>query len=73
MKVNLKSKNKRIFIKNFIAGIGWTAGATVGFGILIALISLILKWLGGLPLVGNFFANLIKVTNNALKAKEALP
>ncbi len=73
MKVNLKSKKRTIFIKNFIAGLGWMAGATIGFAILITLLSLILKWLGGLPLVGDFFANLIEVTNKALKAKEVLP
>ena len=73
MKVDPKEKKRTIFIKNFIGGLGWAAGTTVGFGLLIALIGLILKWLGGLPLVGNFFANLIEVTNEALKTKGVLP
>jgi len=73
MRVDLKAKNKIIFIKHFIAGLGWMTGATIGFALFITFLSLVFKWLGGLPVIGNFFANLIQVTNQALEAKRGLP
>jgi hypothetical protein len=59
---------RKTFLANFIAGIGWGIGATIGLTIFLALFSWILGLLGGLPLIGQFFANLIEVTNSALKS-----
>lgn len=73
MKVNLKENYISIFFKNFIGGIGWAAGATIGFALFISLIGLLLSHLGGLPVIGNWFARLIEVTNTALEARKVLP
>jgi len=73
MRVNLKQKNQIIFLKHFIAGLGWMAGATIGFALFITLLSLVLKWLGGLPVIGNFAASLIESTSQALETKKTLP
>lgn len=73
MRVNPKEGYFSIFLKNFVGGIGWAAGATIGFALLISLIGLLLSRLGGLPVIGNWFARLIEVTNQALEAKRALP
>jgi len=71
--INLQEKKRIIFIKNLIAGLGWMIGATLAFTLFITLLSFILKWLGGLPIVGNFFANLIQTTNQALEARKSFP
>ncbi|HUS59901.1 MAG TPA: DUF5665 domain-containing protein [Nevskiaceae bacterium] len=73
MRVDIKQKNRIIFLKNFIGGLSWMTGATIGFALFIAFLSLILKWLGGLPIIGDFAANLIEVTSKALEAKRTFP
>jgi NO-binding membrane sensor protein with MHYT domain len=73
MKADPKLKNKKIFIQHFVGGLGWMAGATIGFTLFVTVLSLFLNWLGGLPVIGNFFANLIEVTNQALEAKKTFP
>lgn len=73
MKVSPKEKYSIIFLKNIVGGIGWAIGATVGFALLISILGFILSQLGGLPLVGGWFARIIEVTNKALEAKKALP
>ena len=65
----LTEKKRTILLNNIIAGLGWMTGATFGFALLITLISLIFKWLGGLPFIGEFVANIIDVTNQALRTK----
>ena len=67
------SDHMTIFTRNFTAGIGFMVGATIGFSIFLAILLLILKILGGLPIVGNFFASVIEVTNRALEVKKSLP
>lgn len=44
---------KRIFIDNFIGGIAWALGATVG----IAIIGFLISKIDLVPLVGNFVAD----------------
>lgn len=67
--IDFKQKNKTIFIKNFLAGLSWAIGTTFGFALFLAFISLTLKWLGALPIIGNFFAGLIEATNKALRVR----
>ena len=62
-----------IFTRNFTAGMGFMIGATIGFSLFLAIMSLVLNFLGGLPIVGDFFANVIVVTNRALEVKKSLP
>lgn len=69
MRTILKDKPWQIFYKNFIGGTGWVFGVTVGFTILLSLLSFVLKQLGGLPLIGDFVASLVEVTQNALTNK----
>lgn len=68
--VKSKVSHKRTFVANFVAGVGWGIGATVGLAIFLAIFTWILNLLGGLPLIGQFFADLIEVTNEALKLKQ---
>ena len=73
MKVNPKDKYSIIFFKSFVGGIGWAIGATLGFALLISILGFIISKLGGLPLIGNWFANLIEVINQALETRKVLP
>ena len=68
--VKSKVSHRKTFFANFIAGIGWGIGATVGLTIFLALFTWMLGLLGGLPLVGSFFADLIRFTDSALKLKQ---
>ena len=68
-----KEKYSLVFLKGFVSGIGWAMGATIGFALLFSILGFILGKLGGLPLVGDWFARLIEVTNKALELRKALP
>lgn len=64
--------NLKIFSRNILAGIGWAVGASFGFAVLVTILTFVLRALGGLPLVGDFFASLVEATQTALQAKESL-
>ena len=66
---NTEDSKSKIFFKSFIGGIGWAAGATFGFAVLLTVVSFLMRMLGGMPLVGDFFAGLIEATNQAMRAK----
>lgn len=53
-----------------MAGIAWGIGATLGLSIILTLLTAFLKRLGGLPIIGSFFADLIDVTNKALEIRK---
>jgi hypothetical protein len=59
-------KKRVIFFNNFIGGIGWALGATVGLSVIVALLTIILKNTNLIPIVGNFVAGVIKfvITKN---------
>ena len=53
-------KNKKeIFVNNFIGGIAWALGATVGLAIIFIILGLIVKNINLVPFVGNFVADVI--------------
>jgi hypothetical protein len=54
---------------SFLGGIATALGATVGFAIVIWIATFILSRLGGLPLVGIFFANIVDATTQALQGR----
>lgn len=62
-----------IFFQNFVSGIGWAVGATVGFVLFLTFFSFILRKLGGVPLVGKWAAKIIAATDDALKGKIKTP
>jgi len=57
-----------IFKKGFVGGIGWSLGVTVGFFLISTVLVYLLGSLGGLPLVGEWIASLVKATQGALIA-----
>lgn len=62
----IDKKRKIIFIDNFIGGIAWALGATVGLSLIVAVLGLILKNSSVIPYVGNFVAGVIQfvITKN---------
>lgn len=67
-----KQKTLEVFYKSFIGGIGWAAGATIGFTILFTLLGWLFARLGALPVVGNIFASIVEATSQALQTRKLL-
>ncbi len=60
----VKRSFKDIIFNNFVGGIAWGLGATVGVSIVIAILGLILKNVNLVPFVGNFVS---QITNYVLQ------
>lgn len=60
----VKRSFKDIIFNNFVGGIAWGLGATVGVSIIIAILSLILRNINLVPFVGNFVS---QITNYVLQ------
>jgi hypothetical protein len=58
--------------EGFFAGLGWAFGVTIGFVILSTLLVIFLKFLGGLPLVGQGIASVVEVTQDQLMKRTPL-
>lgn len=56
---SLHRNKKEIFVNNFIGGIAWALGATVGLAIIVTVLGFILKNINLVPVVGNFVADVI--------------
>jgi hypothetical protein len=56
----IKISRKQIFINNFIGGIAWALGATIGLALIVAVLTLILKNVNLIPVVGDFVAKIIQ-------------
>lgn len=63
---NLKITYNELLKEGFFAGIGWAFGVTVGFVIISTLIVFILRYMGGLPLIGTWIADIVEETENQL-------
>jgi len=48
---------QEIFVNNFIGGIAWGLGATVGLAIILTLTGFLLGKIGLVPIIGDFIAN----------------
>ena len=57
-----KPSLKELLKNSFISGVGWAFGVTFGFVIVSTLIVLSLNYLGGLPVIGSFIANIVEET-----------
>lgn len=72
LKLFKKKEHPTQFFKGFLGGLGWAVGATLGFAIFVAALTMILNLLGGVPFLGSLLANIIHFTNEALKTKVTL-
>jgi hypothetical protein len=52
--------------EGFFAGLGWAIGVTVGFVIISTVLVFVFQYLGGLPLVGRWVADIVESTQEQL-------
>ncbi len=57
---HVHSKWHTIFVNNFIGGIAWGLGATVGLSIVVAILGFILSKTNLIPFVGTFVAEVMQ-------------
>lgn len=55
----VKRPLKQLLINNFLGGIAWGLGATIGLSIVIALLTLLLKQINLVPIVGGFTSQVV--------------
>lgn len=55
-----------LFKEGVIAGLGWAIGVTIGFVLISSVLVLILRQLGGLPLIGDWIASVVEETQSQL-------
>jgi hypothetical protein len=54
----IHKSRKHIFFNNFLGGIAWGLGATVGVSIFLAIVAFILSKINLIPYVGEFVSNI---------------
>ena len=55
-----------LFKEGIIAGVGWAVGVTIGFVLISTILVLVLRSLGGLPLIGDTVASIVEATQDSL-------
>lgn len=68
MKV-LSEKLSKTFVHNFVGGMAWGLGVTVGLAVVAYILGMSVSVFGGLPLIGDWLANIVNATLEALKNK----
>jgi len=64
-KYNAVHQSKREMMwNNFLGGIAWAFGATVGLSLIIGLLTLIAKNINFIPIVGDFVARIVDYVIN---------
>ena len=56
----INKSRKQIFVNNLIGGMAWAIGATIGLALIAVILTLILKNISLIPVIGNFVADIIK-------------
>lgn len=57
---NVTKSRETIFVNNFIGGIAWGLGATVGLAVLLIALGVIMSKVNLVPYVGNFVSDVSK-------------
>jgi len=63
---------KDILINNFLGGLAWAVGATVGISIIIFLLTNVFKNVGWIPFIGDFISNLTSYVLSNLQSNPQL-
>ena len=56
----VKENRKQIVINNFLGGISWAIGGTIGLAIIILILGIVVKHINLVPVVGNFVSSVIQ-------------
>lgn len=67
-----KKSHGQLFKEGVISGIGWAFGVTIGFAVISTVLVVVLRGLGGLPLIGNWLASIVEVTQESLLKRTPL-
>lgn len=59
--------------RGVLQGIGWALGATIGFAVVVGIVSFVAAKLGWLPVIGEAFEALREATGEFGKTRESLP
>ena len=63
---------KEILLNNFLGGLAWAIGATVGISIIIFLLTNVFRNVGWIPLIGDFISNLTSYVLTNLQSNPQL-
>ncbi|KKQ95136.1 MAG: hypothetical protein A3C27_00665 [Candidatus Levybacteria bacterium RIFCSPHIGHO2_02_FULL_39_36] len=55
----IERTKRQIFINNFIGGIAWGLGATIGLAIVLTTLGLVVSKVNLIPVVGTFVSNIL--------------
>lgn len=58
---------KQTLIHNFLGGMAWGLGLTLGVSLVAGVLSFVLSASGGIPLIGGWLAQLVQATLQAMK------
>lgn len=50
----------RMILNNFLGGLAWGFGTVLGATVVVGLVVLIISRLGGVPLIGSFFSDILR-------------
>lgn len=53
-------KKSKIFVNNFVGGMGWGFGVTIGLSALIAISTFLLRQINFVPVVGQFASEIVQ-------------
>jgi hypothetical protein len=68
-KIHKTSSKRELFKRGFYSGIGWALGATVGFALISTLLVVLLRRVGGIPLIGGWIATIVDATLERLSER----
>ncbi len=57
----IKANRKSIIINNFIGGIAWAVGSTLGITIMLALIGFVVGKINLIPVIGNWASEVTQI------------
>lgn len=57
---------RKNFRHSMLSGFAWAIGVTLGFAFISTVLVVGFKFAGGLPLIGDFVANIMDATNESL-------
>ncbi|MEK7186048.1 MAG: DUF5665 domain-containing protein [Patescibacteria group bacterium] len=61
-----------ILINNFLGGLAWAVGVTIGFSLIIFLLTTVLKNVNWIPFIGDFLSNLTSYVLSNLQTNPQL-